>query len=204
MRFAWVLSYGCNISVSRELIERYGAFDEKILGWALEDTDIAYVMAKNGVKLVYNPCVEVYHQYHEFKERNFSEWLENLDYLLCKHTSPDFQMMEYMKRLFEQDSLVRIMEDQGKKGNFGQDAYDNAYCDLVIKIDRCLRILQDSDATFCSGHIVLRNPELKDLAKLINHQDDTQYTVVCEKGDLPLIVEIKTNPCYEKVLLYTY
>ena len=106
MRFGWILSYGCNISVSRKLIEKYGAFDEKILGWALEDTDMAYGMAKNGVKLVYNPCVDVYHQYHEFKERNFSEWLENLDYLFSEHTRPDFQMMEYMKRLFEQDSLL--------------------------------------------------------------------------------------------------
>lgn len=41
-RRPWLLTTTANMALSRELVERSGGFDERFVGWGLEDTEFAY------------------------------------------------------------------------------------------------------------------------------------------------------------------
>lgn len=202
--FVWMLAYGCNLSASREIMVKYGAFDEKLIKWSLEDNDIAYKLSRNGVKFVYNPCTEVYHQYHEFKETNFANWLNNLRYLEEKYQELDFRIIDLIRPLFNAESLVGIMEEQEKLGLFGQDALANAFCDLFAKAERCLRIMHGRNVAVVEDCRVIVNPRRETLCDLIPESESQDYMVICTRQSFDVIAEIQTNSRFRDVHLHTY
>lgn len=55
----WLFVYSCNFSVTRGAPELH--FDEKFVGWGLEDTDIGYRLHRAGVPVVCAPKARVLH-----------------------------------------------------------------------------------------------------------------------------------------------
>ncbi|MBK8168964.1 MAG: glycosyltransferase [Sandaracinaceae bacterium] len=55
----WLFVYSCNFSVTRSAPEL--SFDEKFVGWGLEDTDIGYRLHRAGVPIVCAPRARVLH-----------------------------------------------------------------------------------------------------------------------------------------------
>jgi len=64
-RDAWIHAYSFTMSVKRKNLQRCGVrFDEDYKLWGSEDVDFGYQLYVNGIKVVLNPEIEVYHQYH--------------------------------------------------------------------------------------------------------------------------------------------
>ncbi|WP_127530127.1 glycosyltransferase family 2 protein [Paenibacillus kobensis] len=62
---AWIHAYSFTMSVKRKNLQRNGiCFDEAYQLWGSEDVDFGYQLYVNGMKVVLNPEIEVYHQYH--------------------------------------------------------------------------------------------------------------------------------------------
>ena len=76
-----------NLSIPKVCIEKYGGFDENFIGWGVEDWEFGYRMQKNNIAIVYNPLVEVLHQYHNasYGQKRFDEWKRNLEYMIGKY-----------------------------------------------------------------------------------------------------------------------
>jgi GT2 family glycosyltransferase len=56
--------YTCNLSLKRGFLRQSGSFDEDFHGYGFEDTELAYRLQKNGLRLLYNPAAVGYHYKH--------------------------------------------------------------------------------------------------------------------------------------------
>jgi GT2 family glycosyltransferase len=56
--------YTCNLSVKRDFLRQAGSFDEDFHGYGFEDTELAYRLQKNGLRLLYNPDALACHHKH--------------------------------------------------------------------------------------------------------------------------------------------
>src|SRR5690606_30104236 len=62
---AWVHVYSVIMSIRRSnLVRSKILFDEEYKLWGVEDADFGYKLYKNGYRIVVNPQIEVYHQFH--------------------------------------------------------------------------------------------------------------------------------------------
>ncbi|WP_164779478.1 glycosyltransferase family 2 protein [Paenibacillus kobensis] len=62
---AWVHVYSVIMSIKRSnLVRSQILFDEDYKVWGVEDADFGYRLYKNGYKIVVNPELETYHQFH--------------------------------------------------------------------------------------------------------------------------------------------
>ena len=57
----WGNFYTSNLSIKREMLERSGGFDEDRFPFGYEDTDLGYRLAKQGMRLLYNPRARAEH-----------------------------------------------------------------------------------------------------------------------------------------------
>ncbi|GGG18937.1 glycosyltransferase [Paenibacillus aceti] len=62
--FPWILGTTANLSVSRELLDSVGHFDENFIGWGMEDTDLSYRLFRAGGEMKINRMAYNFHQYH--------------------------------------------------------------------------------------------------------------------------------------------
>lgn len=84
---AWHLGFSHNMSMRRRDLEAVGGFDPNFVGWGLEDCEITYRFAKNGIPVVLNPNVQALHQPHPKNQTpaRYQRWLQNLAYFEAKH-----------------------------------------------------------------------------------------------------------------------
>jgi GT2 family glycosyltransferase len=83
----WANVWSHNISILRRHIEKHGGFDDGFTGWGLEDQELGFRMKKAGLKILYNPAIEVYHQYHTpaMGKSIFEGWMKNYEYFVKKY-----------------------------------------------------------------------------------------------------------------------
>lgn len=55
--------YTCNLSIKREFLLAHGVFDEEFRGPALEDTELGYRLARQGLRLAFRPQALGYHDH---------------------------------------------------------------------------------------------------------------------------------------------
>ncbi|MFB6366743.1 glycosyltransferase family 2 protein [Paenibacillus elgii] len=80
-----------NISVRRSTFDKAGPFDEGFQGWGCEDWEFGYRLYRNGVKIIDNPKVKVYHQEHPRSLGNQTkDALINYQYFFTRH--PEFEV----------------------------------------------------------------------------------------------------------------
>ena len=61
----WAYAYSFCVSVTRRTLDRFGVqFSEEYKEWGVEDQDFGYQLYRSGCKVVLNPRLEGYHQYH--------------------------------------------------------------------------------------------------------------------------------------------
>lgn len=85
---AWMFGTTGNMSITRELLDRVGGFDEEFRGWGLEDTELHYRLVKAGART--RICREAinYHQNHpRDHKRLMASWMANSQILFEKHES---------------------------------------------------------------------------------------------------------------------
>lgn len=79
-----------NISLRRSTLDKVGMFDEGFQGWGCEDWEFGYRLYKQGVSIIDNPRVKVYHQEHPRSlGSQTKEGLINYKYFLSRHTEFD-------------------------------------------------------------------------------------------------------------------
>jgi len=108
----WVFLVSGNFSVSSEMLQQVGGFDENFTGWGLEDIELGYRLHRNAARFVYEPNAVNYHQTHGFNLRgNDSAADRNLRYFMEKHPCREVELHADFVRgqiSFQQyDNLVR-------------------------------------------------------------------------------------------------
>lgn len=74
-----------NSSVRREDLIRVGLFDEQFSGWGMEDVDLGYRLARDGVKIIRDYGIINYHLVHQVdRSRQREEYYRNFNYFLSK------------------------------------------------------------------------------------------------------------------------
>ena len=87
VKYKMIFTQTSNLSVPMECVRRFGGIDENYRGQEIEDWEFGYRMMKNGVQIVYNPNVAVFHLYEKekFDIKRYTEWKNNLDVMLNKY-----------------------------------------------------------------------------------------------------------------------
>lgn len=83
--FPWTLGVSGNVSVGRALAEQVGLFDERFVGWGLEDTDFHYRLHAAGARTQVLAGGLNYHQVHRRGPERAWEWTRNAITMLDKH-----------------------------------------------------------------------------------------------------------------------
>lgn len=89
--YPWLNVFSCNMAVPKKWLDATGGFDENFRGWGLEDIEVGYNMYKNGIKIVFNNKLEVFHQNHagsenlKISEKKFNDIDKNTRYFLKKY-----------------------------------------------------------------------------------------------------------------------
>ena len=96
----WIFFVTCNVSVGKSHLLKVGLFDEKFIGWGIEDYELGYRLYKHGLE--YQLCRDAisYHQHHS---RNFAQAREsellNYQYFCEKH--PDIAIFLYWRKTYD-------------------------------------------------------------------------------------------------------
>jgi len=86
--FRWLNFSTCNVSVEKDLILQAGNFDEHLVKWGAEDTDLGIKLALSKVEFFYERDALNYHLSHASNYENAPESLyENIKYLAKKYKS---------------------------------------------------------------------------------------------------------------------
>lgn len=83
---AWACGTTGSLSASRELLRDAGGFDERFIGWGLEDTELNYRLAKAGARFRVARAALNYHQNHPKDAlAKRGEWARNGKLFLRTH-----------------------------------------------------------------------------------------------------------------------
>ena len=196
---AWHLVWSNNISLKKKIIEKYGGFDEEFKSWGLEDVELAYRLHKNGVKIVLNPLIETYHQYHERLHNVdlYNSWKRNLDYFIWEYKELPVMLQIIFYDYF--DSYKRVWRKENKKNPC------DIWLDCFIRFERALRYLKP----FYRSNT--EKEELKIICvdninqlRTISVADGTGYLVVCSYENIEVIYEVQTNEKYSNIMLFLF
>lgn len=112
LQAGWVFCFTHNVSVSRELFDAVGGFDEEFgLRWGLEDMELFYrVHAHLGVdrrNFGYDDLAAVYHlPHHRNLARNWNDFMDNLEAVGLKHPVVDWEFVGPMDLERSSDRIV--------------------------------------------------------------------------------------------------
>lgn len=84
-RFPWMMVFSCNMALKKEKLQEINGFDENFKKWGAEDIDVGYRLFLKNEKIVINPRLEVFHQYHKSANDGTEESQESTRYLMSKH-----------------------------------------------------------------------------------------------------------------------
>ncbi|WP_444936859.1 glycosyltransferase family 2 protein [Microbulbifer sp. JMSA004] len=193
---AWHLCFSHNISIRREDLEKYGGFDEDIFsGWGLEDSEFAYNLSKNGVKIAYNPNILVYHLSHPVSwnsDSGYKAWNNNLQAFIEKH--PDYPVIA--------QSIFSEFFNPEKRRHHIQKGDDRPWISCYRKFEEVIRTFFGYRKY--NKEIVMKNPRWNDIIQKLNQFPDKDITVLVPKGDIELIAKIQLSKVTERIALFTY
>lgn len=181
----WHFCFGHNIALRRATLLRVGGFDESFAGWGLEDCEFAFRLVSAGTKVVFNPAVQVFHQYHteEFDSR-YTKWLKNLRYFEEKHPSVEVKLQYALQSFFDP-------EIQG------------SWIKCVLAMERAARVLNGHDVCIREKY-VLNNPSIKEIKEFLSLHPGFEMLVNIPRHEVTKIVDIQTDPVMQDVLMYLY
>jgi glycosyltransferase involved in cell wall biosynthesis len=114
-RAPWLLGFSHNVSMDRATFTDVGGFDEAIVRWGLEDTELFYRVFHHhgGASDVFELSDDAmaYHLPHYRPTRALLATLDNINYVTRKHRRYDFEAMHSPGTLGELLGRVRLYGD---------------------------------------------------------------------------------------------
>lgn len=109
---SWTLAYGHTMAIKRETIEMFGLFDTGFTGWGLEDTELAYRYKKGGAKVLYNPDITAFHQWHpvDYDRQRCEGWFINLNKFYNKYPFPEISALTIMREGLDEERRRKLMQ----------------------------------------------------------------------------------------------
>jgi len=198
LRSNWLYTYTNNMSIPKKAVELFGGFDENFKGWGLEDTEFGYRQNKNGVRIMYNPNIEAFHQYHseQFTKDKAVEWEKNLKYFIGKYKD-DFPV-NLLRMLPESDLKYQDMF------SMPEDVCREETQKIHINYEKTLRMVYDLSERKFAKTLMVKDPTIQMLSDLVAANSNTRYNIMCSRNDLDLIIWIQNYITNSQVLLYTY
>jgi len=198
---AWGLVFSCNISVHRKTVEKYGGFDENFKGWGLEDIEFGYRLNKNGVKIVFNPNIYLYHQYHNFNLEGFKEGFgKNLEYFISKYDGDLHALqLSIFRDFYDQEKCLPLIEAEVQKGFDSTEAMNNVWISFFDKFENVLRTL---DGIMEKKQVTLICPTIEKVENMLKEYEECFLTIVCNKSDVGLIGWVQTCYLSNKIRLF--
>lgn len=110
IKYPWLLTFGCNMAVSKVWLEKVNGFDENFTKWGQEDNELSYRLYCNGVRIIINSKLEVFHQIHHGNDcvdwSKYEGVERNVNYLLSKHDQFLDMPRDYIIKLFRGEVFV--------------------------------------------------------------------------------------------------
>jgi GT2 family glycosyltransferase len=142
--YAWAFAATGNMSVGRRTLASVGGFDDRFVGWGLEDTELHYRLVRAGASTRFATEAINYHQNHRRNyERDWYSWLLNarrmydmyqddaitvwLASVITSGTRFDARLSQ-----LEMDTLIRQI--QGCEGEALASAFRRLLGELVLQL----------------------------------------------------------------------
>lgn len=185
---AWHLCFSHNISVRRQMLEQVGGFNPDFLGWGLEDCEFAYRCVGAGARVVFNPLVKVFHQFHADSSRaqRFEGWLKNLSLFESIHPQLEIRLQRIFSRVF--NPAERLV-------------FNQQWPELFVLMETMSRIANPRPVPGNTTYTLV-NPTLGEVEYTLEIQLKSQIAVHVHATDSEIIAEIQLNPLYRDTLLY--
>ncbi|HEX2926406.1 MAG TPA: glycosyltransferase [Ruminiclostridium sp.] len=198
LRSSWLYTYTNNLSIPKKAVELFGGFDENFKGWGLEDTEFGYRLSKNGVKIMYNPNIEAFHQYHDeqFTREKEKQWDKNLKYFMHKYEK-DFPV-NLLRMLPESDIKYQDMFAMP------EEAMREETRKIHMNYEKSLRMVYDLSERKFEKTLTVKDISIEILSDMVSSNPNTRYVVICSKNKLDLIIWIQNYMTNSQVLLFTY
>lgn len=142
LKYPWLKVYGCNLIVPKDFLQKIGGFDENFKGWGLEDVEFGYRCYKNGLKILVNSRIEVFHQYHGdgtdyIKENQLPLYRKNIDYFINKYPEVLHESREFIFDVFEgkKDAEFNLVNKSSevKIINFKHEEQIHSIKEIILK-----------------------------------------------------------------------
>ena len=110
----WVFFWTCNVSVSRESLEKTGPFDENFdLCWGVEDQELGLRLHRNQVKICLNREAAAIHYPHlKNAEEKFRQIGRNREYFHRKHNLLETDLYLRTEEFELNDVLIALGDDR--------------------------------------------------------------------------------------------
>ena len=92
INYPWAVAYTCNFAIPRLSFLDVGGFDEEFLHWGLEDLELGYRCGFNGLRVCFNPYLDVEHLGADSRNElmtkgwRLSGYKKNISYFVHKHS----------------------------------------------------------------------------------------------------------------------
>lgn len=196
LRGNWHLCFSHNFSIRKSVLDLLGGFDDSIFhGWGLEDSEFAYKLHKNKVKIAYNPNILVYHLSHELSwnsMRGFELWNNNLAAFIAKHNDTEVMLQSVFRDFFNPEYRQQRIELGDPR------PWLTCYC----KFEEALRSLEDTHST--GKQIYIKDINLTNLQNVLEKNTSSQYVVITNKSNLEVISYVQVCEAGKNILLFTY
>lgn len=134
----WIAFLTGNVSLSKELLQTAGHFEETFTGWGFEDWELGYRLFKCGATFAYNQHVASYHQEHPVTDNhNWEASLKNFYLFQQKH--PDIDVLVIAFILLGQFDRLEVDEIL-KQYNKLENEYPNQFTDFKDSMQRLLKV----------------------------------------------------------------
>ncbi|PHM48218.1 glycosyltransferase [Xenorhabdus miraniensis] len=104
----WICFVARNVSVRKSDLVKVGSFDEKFIGWGVEDVELGYRLYLYGICYKYRKDAIVYHLEHPVGSNRLRDINKNFDYFMRKHTT--VAPIVYKEFTFGKISLEELCE----------------------------------------------------------------------------------------------
>ncbi|MDQ2085437.1 glycosyltransferase [Herbivorax sp. ANBcel31] len=109
LKTKWLLAWSHTMCMKRDTINKFGCFDEEFSGWGLEDTELAYRYDKQGGRILHNPKITAFHQWHKssYLAKYTGDWRKNYEKFLKKYNNKEVKKLGELSYCLNEKEIVQ-------------------------------------------------------------------------------------------------